>query len=153
MKPSVSILPLRAEHLSSVAALETLCFSEPWSAQSLQLLLGEDAIGVVAVRDGEVVAYGGMTTVLDEGAVTNVAVHPMHWRLGYGRAVVRALLERAEKRGIAKVFLEVRASNLPAISLYEAEGFASCGRRKKFDRHPVEDALMMVRLIREENTI
>ena len=66
---------LGEEHLASVAELERLCFSEPWSENALRLLMQDGAIGVVLLERGMVVAYGGMTTVLDEGAVTNIAVH------------------------------------------------------------------------------
>jgi ribosomal-protein-alanine N-acetyltransferase len=85
-----------------------------------------------------------MTLVLDEGSVTNIAVHPAYRRLGLGREVTRALLRFAKEKGVTDVFLEVRESNLPAISLYRSEGFIPCGVRKNFYRHPVESAIQMV---------
>ena len=139
-----SILPFAECHLSEVAEIERLCFSEPWSEQSLRLLLGDGGFGVVAMSEGRVLGYGGMTYVLDEGSVTNIAVHPHARRQGVGRAVTQELLRLSRTRGVVCVFLEVRESNLPAISLYRSEGFEECGVRKNFYRRPVESALLMV---------
>ena len=140
---SVSLLPIGERHLASVAEIERLCFSEPWSEQSLRLLLGDGGLGVVAVKGDRVLAYGGMTLVLDEGSVTNIAVHPEYRRQGLGRQVTRGLLQLAKEKGVTSVFLEVRESNLAAITLYHSEGFTPCGVRKNFYRHPVESAILM----------
>jgi ribosomal-protein-alanine N-acetyltransferase len=134
---------LTEEHTARVEELERLCFSEPWSEQSLLLLTRDKNFGVVASEDGEVVAYGGMTCCLDEGCVTNIAVHPEHRRRGLGRSVLVEMLDEAKKRGIRSVFLEVRVSNEAAKALYLSEGFSEIGRRKNFYRAPVEDALAM----------
>lgn len=135
---------LKREDLRGAAEIEKLCFAEPWSEKSLELLLTDGNFGVAAVVDNKVVAYGGMTCVLDEGAVTNIAVHPDHRRQGLGRAVLSEMLKEAEKRGISCVFLEVRVSNSAARQLYSSAGFTECGIRKNFYKHPTEDALQMV---------
>ena len=135
---------LREGQLSGAAELERLCFSEPWSEQALTLLLGENAFGVACERDGRVVAYGGMLTVLDEGQITNIAVHPDARRQGIGRALLTEMLRLARERGLSEISLEVRASNEAAIALYERMGFAVAGRRRHFYRDPTEDALVML---------
>ena len=140
----LEICLLTEEHLDGVFAIETACFSEPWSRKSLELLCSEGGFGVVAIEDGTVAAYGGMTCVLDEGAITNIAVLPDFRRRGLGRAIVSALKSEAYKRGIRIVFLEVRESNGGARALYLFEGFSECGKRKGFYRHPQEDAIQMV---------
>ena len=136
-----------AAQLSQIAELEKLCFAEPWSARSLELLLSDSAVGFAAVRDGTVLGYGGMMTVVGEGQITNVAVDPSCRRMGIGEALLRALLAEAKRRGAEQVSLEVRVSNEAAIALYKALGFESVGRRKNFYRHPSEDALVMVKTI------
>ena len=135
--------PLTPDLLAATAALEQAVFAEPWSAQALGLLCGETAFGVAVVEDGQVLAYGGMMTVLDEGQVTNIATHPDHRRRGLGRLVLAALLEQARARGLVEVTLEVRESNLPAIALYSGFGFEQVGYRPRFYSHPVEAALIM----------
>ena len=144
MADKLSLTRLGEEHLAAVAELERLCFFEPWSENALRLLLQDGAIGVVLLENGDVVAYGGMTTVLDEGAVTNIAVHPNVRRRGYGRAVTAELIRLAAERGIKNLFLEVRESNAAARALYRSLGFSECGVRKNFYRHPTESAVQMV---------
>lgn len=140
-------ISLTNEHLASVASLEQMCFSEPWSEAALSLLCREGGVGVV-IPDGEsetAKAYGGMTVVLDEGSITNIAVRPDVRRQGLGRAVVEALLDRARSLGVTDVYLEVRLSNEPAIALYRALGFDVVGTRKNFYKQPTEDAYTMHR--------
>lgn len=143
MNSELRIVPLSEEHLSALAELEILSFSEPWSRESLRILTRDGGFGVVAEIGGRAVAYGGMTFVLDEGSVTNIATHPDLRGRGIGHAVVRALLAAAKERGIASVFLEVRPSNAPALALYRGEGFDEIGVRKNFYRLPTEDAIQM----------
>ena len=138
-------------HLNGAAELEKLCFSSPWSATSLELLTN-DGIGVgylltVPATPGAepaVAAYGGMLITVDEGQITNVAVHPNHRRKGFGAAIVHALLRHAKDARLESVSLEVRASNTAAIELYKRAGFSEAGRRKGFYTKPTEDALVMV---------
>ena len=143
----MEILPISASHLDAVAEIESLCFSEPWSARALQLLLGEAAIGAVAMLEGRVIAYGGMLLAPDEGQVTNIAVHPDFRRRGCARAILHALYTEAERRQLEQIVLEVRVSNAAAIALYESEGYVAVGRRRAFYRMPTEDALVMQRTV------
>ena len=148
--PSIEILT--EAHIDGVHTLEELCFFEPWSQKSLELLCADGAFGVVALEDTEVLAYGGMTYVLDEGAITNIAVHPNHRRKGLGREIVKKLLSEGKDRGLDCIFLEVRESNTAARELYLSEGFLECGIRKNFYRHPTENGVQMMYRIGEEET-
>ena len=140
----ITILRMEREHLSGVAELERLCFSSPWSEQALELLLRQDeAIGFVAVQNGAVLAYGGMLMTPFDAQITNVAVHPDARRRGLGRQIFAALLKEASARALESLTLEVRASNLPAIALYESMGLVCLGKRKRFYTAPIEDALVM----------
>ena len=139
----MQIVTLGREHLSGVAKIEQECFSQPWSEKALEILLSDNAVAVVAVLDGEAVAYAGMTSVLDEGQITNVATLPSYRRRGFSRAVLEELVARAKAKGISSIFLEARVSNAPALSLYESLGFCRIGMRRRFYSAPVEDAVLM----------
>lgn len=147
MNSEWKILPLGAEHLAAVAELEKEVFAEPWSEKALSLLITPQAIGVVAVSSGEVLAYGGMLIAVDEGQISNVAVRADQRRRGLGRAVLSALVDEANARSLVQISLEARVSNLSAIGLYESMGFETLGKRKSFYRHPTEDALVMVKTL------
>ena len=73
----------------------------------------------------------------------NVAVHPDFRRQGIAEALVNGLVEHLKTMGSHCLTLEVRASNVPAISLYEKLGFSEIGRRKNYYRNPREDALIL----------
>ncbi len=131
--------------LDGVAELEKLCFSEPWSKNSLELLTKEGiGVGMTCSCDGKLCAYGGMIVAVDEGQITNIATHPDYRRQGYGRAIVEALIRYAKMNGLDSISLEVRESNRAAIELYGKLGFKIEGKRKDFYTRPKEDALVMI---------
>ena len=106
-------------------------------------------IFLAAERDGAAVGYVGCQTVLDEGYITNVAVSPDCRRQGVARALLDELKARAVQAGLSFVTLEVRASNAPAIALYEGAGFVRVGVRKNFYTAPAEDAVLMTLFLQE----
>ncbi len=139
------ITDAREEQLGQIRALETACFSEPWTEDQLrgQLRDGMHEFLVAEAEDGEVLGYVGMTYVLDEGYLSNVAVAPGWRRQGLAQALLKALLERARALELAFVTLEVRRGNAPAVALYEKLGFSPVGERKNYYERPREDALLM----------
>ncbi len=144
MEDGYQIVPLLPDHLPGVAELEKLCFSEPWSQKSLSMLTAAPGTGFAVISPlGEVLGYGGMLCVLDEGQITNIAVHPDARRCGIGKAILSALMEYAAQTNLREITLEVRSSNEGAHRLYRSAGFEVCGVRKKFYRMPTEDALLM----------
>ncbi len=131
--------------IDGVAELEKMCFSQPWSRNSLELLMKEGiGVGMVCSKDGKVCAYGGMMVAVDEGQITNIATHPEYRRQGYGRAVVESLIKYAKMNGLDSISLEVRESNCAAIELYLSLGFKVEGKRKDFYTKPTESALIMI---------
>ena len=136
---------LTAETIPGAAELEKLCFADPWSVKSLELLTNEGiGVGMICRKDGVICAYGGMLVAVDEGQITNIATHPDFRRMGYGRAVVEALIKYAKNNRLESVSLEVRESNKAAIALYTDLGFKVEGKRKDFYTKPTESALVMV---------
>lgn len=136
---------LNAQHIEGVAKLEKLCFSQPWSESSLELLTREGiGVGMVCSADGSVCAYGGMMVAVDEGQITNIATHPDYRRRGYAKAVVEALIKYAKNNGLDSISLEVRESNAAAIELYTKLGFKVEGKRRDFYTKPTESALIMI---------
>jgi [ribosomal protein S18]-alanine N-acetyltransferase len=142
------IVPLQERHLDDLVRLERICFSEPWSRAGLEAELYDPvSIFAVAQKDGETAGYAGMHCVSGECYVDNVAVFPQYRGLGIGLALMRHLILRAENEKAEFISLEVRASNMPAISLYEKIGFRVAGRRRDFYRRPSEDALILTRFL------
>ena len=140
----MTIVKMNESHVSQVAELEKICFSDPWSENSVASeLKNKLALWLVAEESGRVAGYIGSQTCGDESDVMNVAVHPDFRRRGMAEALVNSLTEELKKIESRCLTLEVRASNVPAIALYEKLGFVEIGRRKNYYRNPREDALIM----------
>ena len=135
---------MNSSHVAQIAALEKICFSDPWSEKSVASELDNKlAFWLVATEGDTVAGYIGSQTVMDETDMMNVAVHPDFRRQGIAEALVNALVEQLKTMGSHCLTLEVRASNAPAIALYEKLGFHEIGRRRNYYRNPREDALIL----------
>lgn len=135
----------------AASEIEGACFSKPWSEETLATELKNPLNDFFGVFEGErLLGYIGMQSVSGETSVFNAAVLKEYRRKGFGEALVRQLVEEAEKRGSETVFLEVRSGNLPAISLYEKLGFVFCGLRKNYYSDPTENAFLMKRVLKGE---
>ncbi|MBQ3215145.1 MAG: ribosomal protein S18-alanine N-acetyltransferase [Oscillospiraceae bacterium] len=143
----MTIVDMTAAHVPQVAALEALCFADPWSEKSITSELENPlSLWLVALEGDVVTGYIGSQTVLDESDMMNVAVHPDFRRRGIAEALVMALSDRLKEKGSVKLTLEVRASNEPAKALYEKLGFVQVGRRRNYYRNPKEDALILQKI-------
>lgn len=134
---------MEERHLDELAALERLCFAEPWTRSGLAAELHKPgAVFAVAELNGGVAGYAGMNCVLDECYVDDVAVLPQHRKKGIALALMRHLIRAAMAQDAVFLTLEVRESNAPAISLYRKLAFRATGRRRGFYRNPDEDAII-----------
>ena len=138
------ITNMSEQHVAQVAALEKLCFSDPWSEKSVAgELSNELALWLVADDNGSVLGYIGSQTVMGESDMMNVAVHPDSRKQGVATGLIVGLVEELRRRGSHSLTLEVRASNDSAISLYRKLDFQKVGRRRNYYRNPREDALIL----------
>ncbi len=141
--PELAIYPMHTDHLDDLAQLESLTFSRPWSYDALAGELQNPlAVFYVAenVETERAWGYIGMHHILDEGAITNIVVHPGYRRRGVATALLYEVIGYAKKHNISRLTLEVRVSNHAAIALYESVGFEQEGIRPGFYDSPKEDA-------------
>lgn len=132
------------EHAEQVAELEKLCFSDPWSLQSIRSEIQNPlSFWLVAVDNDRVVGYVGSQTVLGWADMMNLAVTPDYRRMGIGENLVSKLIERLKEEKTTCLTLEVRVSNVSAIRLYNKLGFSEVGRRPNYYHNPREDALIL----------
>lgn len=135
------IRPLSEQDLSAIEAIQALSPETPrWPAESYRNTRCLVAAGEHPENSGEVLGFAaGRQTAPAEAEILNLAVHPSARRRGVARALLRALLETLD----GEVFLEVRASNLAAIALYESLGFSPVGTRSGYYAHPPEDGVVL----------
>jgi [ribosomal protein S18]-alanine N-acetyltransferase len=144
----LTIRKARPDDVEGVAAIERRAFSDPWSANSFRALFGNPLVHFVVAEDtpsGRLVGYMVMWFVVDESEIANLAVSDTMRRAGVGARLLDHALGTARERRCAVVFLEVRESNTAARALYASRGFEIAGRRAKYYRKPVEDALVLRR--------
>jgi [ribosomal protein S18]-alanine N-acetyltransferase len=141
---NIEIIPFNENHVNQVLYISTLSFLTPWTRESIEKELeNQFARYVVAVKDGLVIGYGGIWLILDEGHITNIAIHPEYRGIGAGDMIVEALIELCKLEGIASITLEVRKSNTVAQRLYKKHGFIEEGVRKNYYADTKEDAVIM----------
>ena len=107
-KMRVRIEPMTAEHLDEVAEMERLCFTDPWSRNLLAEALKNDLSAYLVALDdaGRVAGYAGLTVVLDEGSIDNIAVRPEYRRRGVAAQLLQVFLNFAQGNRLAFLTLE-----------------------------------------------
>ena len=136
----MNIEKFEEKHLDGVEKIEKTCFAHPWSREDLKNQIGLDTSHfLVATVDGNIAGYMGLQIFGGEGYVTNVAVMPEYRKQGIAEALIREQM----KNEMSFITLEVRESNLPAISLYTKCGFKNVGIRPNFYSAPTENAIIM----------
>ena len=142
---NLQIVPMVPDDLFRVAALERVCFpADPWSPETFLAALENPNTAVLLARgeDGAIWGYAVLSAILDDGYLDNIAVVPEARCRGVGEALLSAVIGFS-RENLSVLMLEVRASNDPAIALYEKYGFAVVGRRKNYYDAPKEDAILM----------
>ncbi|MGY1528974.1 ribosomal protein S18-alanine N-acetyltransferase [Luteimonas sp. A649] len=137
--------PMRIEDLDAVMVVERRAYPYPWSIGIFRDCLFAGYPAWVLVEGGAFIGHGVLSIAADEAHVLNVCVDPARQGRGFGRGLLRAMIDVARGRGACRVFLEVRPSNPVAVALYEDMGFNEIGRRPRY--YPTdngrEDAIVM----------
>jgi len=138
---------MREEDLPAVRTIEVLSFSNPWSDNTFRGEIQNTPVSsplVVVHRPGdEVVAYIVFWQIRGDVQVNNIAVHPECRGLGLGEALMRFAIAKVRAAGADFMTLEVRQSNVAAVTLYKKLGFEVLGTRKNYYTRPDEDACVM----------
>ena len=136
---------LTPSDLAAAYAIEKRSHAFPWSEKTFASNQGERYLNLRLEVDGQLAAFAITQVVLDEAKLFNIAVDPAHQRRGLGRALLEHLITQLEQRDVFTLWLEVRASNAPAIALYESLGFNEATVRRNY--YPTadgrEDAIVM----------
>lgn len=137
-------LRMNESHVAAIAELEKRCFSDPWSVNSITSELENSlSLWLVAIEGDQLAGYVGSQSVLGWADMMNLAVAPEYRRQGIGEKLVQMLEQQLKAEKVTCLTLEVRASNLPAITLYQKLSFSQVGRRPNYYYNPKEDALIL----------
>lgn len=134
--------------IAAVAALEQLIFSDAWSEAGIrETFCQSQAFVMIAEEAGNIIGYCIVYYVLDEGEIARVAVSPEKRRKGIARGLLDCTCRECKEKGVERLLLDVRESNVSARRLYEDYGFCVDGIRKNFYQNPTEDAVLMSMVI------
>lgn len=136
--------------LNQVVQIERSSFADPWTEESFRRLLGGHPAIFQVIEcppDFRVAGYVIAFAVGEDAELLNVAVEPKFRGKGLAGQMLDAVLMELGGRGVRTAFLEVRESNSAARALYGSRGFTEIGRRRNYYRRPVEDALVMRRIL------
>ena len=141
---AITVRKMKKDDLDRVSQIEKECFSTPWSRDSFEDMIdNEAALYMVAEDNGYIVANCGVIIAAGEGDICNVAVDPSYRKRGIAKLLLTRVMEEASKEmAVLSFTLEVRRSNTAAISLYEKLGFVNEGIRPGFYTSPKEDAVI-----------
>ena len=141
---SVNLSLMTKEDLDQVLEISSLSLKESWNLDSFSNELSNPlAKYLIAKINDKIVGFVGVWTIIDEGHITNMAVHPEFREKGVGSILLTSLIEHSKDWGCTSLTLEVRSSNNAAKGLYKKFGFLEEGVRKKYYRDNEEDALIM----------
>jgi ribosomal-protein-alanine N-acetyltransferase len=143
----VTVRPARTLDFDRIYEIECQCFASPWLYEPFfeDFTLNPNSLWWVAIEDRKIIGFCGLWRQFDEMHIINVCVEPKFRRQGAGAQLVAAMLQRAEAENVKLLLLEVRATNIAAIKLYEAFGFRAMYTRKKYYQDNDEDAIVMVK--------
>ena len=138
----ISLVRLTEAYINEMMEIENLSFTAPWSRDSYLHDLKENPWAYYSgcLYQGRLIGYAGVWQIIDEGHISNVAVHPDFRGRCVGELLLRDIFCFCVKHGICRVTLEVRKSNLSAQKLYERLGFRCVGLRPKYYTDNNEDA-------------
>lgn len=140
--------------LNDIHAIEQSSFRTPWSIQSFVEQIELPFSHIWCLKDQKrVVAYCCFWMVLDELHLLKFATHPSCRRKGLGSKLMEEICNFSTNHGISRIDLEVRASNSVAISFYKKHSFEKVGVRKNYYTNPKEDALLMSRFGRTQESL
>ncbi len=142
----VKVLRMTKEDVEDVFHIEELIHpNHHWSKDSFYNEIANNLAYYYCVKNenNKILAYIGVWQILEEAHVTTLGVHPDFRGLQLAQILLIQALKDCYKNMIKYVTLEVRESNIPAISLYEKFLFESIGMRKKYYQDNGENALIM----------
>lgn len=132
--------------VDEVENLEALSYGEHhWSKESFYNELSNNLAHYYCAFDEneKLVGYTGCWHIFEEAHVTTLSVHPDYRKKGVAQSLIFRTIDDCYKNKIKYVTLEVRESNIAAISLYEKNGFKAIGTRKNYYQDNNENALIM----------
>ncbi|MEJ6475685.1 ribosomal protein S18-alanine N-acetyltransferase [Pseudoalteromonas piscicida] len=131
--------------LDEIMLVERACHAFPWSEKTMQSCLHGRYFNTSIAKDNRLVGFYVAERAGPDFTLMDICICPDEQGCGYAKLLMEDLLAQAATLQAENIFLEVRASNATAISLYQRFGFVEMGLRKNYYPAPEgrEDAMLM----------
>ena len=140
--------PMDESHIDRLLKIEEKCFlGDSWTRLMFESeVKNKISSFIVALSNDEeaILGYCCVWFIADFAEITNIAVSPEFWRQGIGKTILYYIIEKSKKNKCKYINLEVKSTNIAAISLYEKMGFVSVGQIKKYYKDN-SDAILMTK--------
>jgi len=151
MNDSLTFTPIILPDITPLMQIEDKCHSHPWSEKTFRSCIGDryfgEKLSETLRESNNIVGFYIGEQVIDEATLMDICVSPNNQGKGLGKKLLTKFINQAKAKGAVKIWLEVRAKNIPAQMLYMNVGFIETGRRTGY--YPsargfgYEDAIVM----------
>lgn len=149
---NINIRKMTVNDVDVLYKIESQCFSDPWSKNQFSMIPSLNyAHFYVLEFEGVIVGFAGIY-VTDVTELMNIAVLPRFRRMRFALLLLDECIKKARQFNTERILLEVRRSNEAAISLYKKRQFFNIGIRRNYYKAPVEDAIVMMKDLKNEYT-
>jgi len=150
---NINVRKMSAKDVDFLYKIENKCFTQPWSKRNFEIIPSLDyAHFFVLEYDNYIVGFAGIYA-LEVAELMNIAVLPNFQRMHFASILLDECIKEAKRHNIEKMLLEVRRSNSAAIALYRKFRFENFGVRRNYYKSPVEDAVIMIKDLKNEHTL
>ena len=142
----ITLRKIEKSDLDCIMEIEEIVYPDHhWSKESFENEIENNLANYKCAlnKDDVIIGFYGFWQILEEAHITTIATHPDYRRQGIAKFLMTDIIEECYKKMIKYITLEVRESNVHAISLYDKFGFSTIGKRKKYYQDNNEDALIM----------
>lgn len=152
MLENLTIRPMTRSDITPLVLLETEIFPDPWPESAFVKALRDGDHSILVAESNKIIAgYAAYIIASGEARLTNIAVSPDFRGKSVAKILLSGILEIVKKADCEYIFLDVRPTNSAAICLYQKFGFYELYRRSNYYLSPVEDAVVMVKNLREDD--
>lgn len=140
------------KYIEIIYKLETKIFTDPWTKKMIKNEFNNKlalVLGIFNRKNKELVGYSFLFTVYDEMHINNFAVKNNYRNKGLGEMLLKYIIDYSKENYFSRITLEVRPSNKAAVNLYKKYGFVDLIKRKDYYTKPKEDAVVMIKELKE----
>ena len=134
---TIEIRPMTPDDIPQVYSIEKMAYPDPWTTGIFNDCLKVGYRCFAMENENEVLGYSISSVSVEESHLLNINIKPERQNQGLGTQLMAFILEDARQLSAKTIFLEVRETNHPAITLYKKLGFQKVGSRK--DYYPTQD--------------